>query len=179
MFGLKADWSLDVFERYFTIGDYAGGEARWCPGCGDHGILTSVQRVLRDEQIAPEKTVAVSGIGCSSRMPHYLGTFGFHGLHGRSITYATGIKLANPGLHVEMGLLGVLIVDADAAFDRDRHIHRRAHGRDTVGDEVRLLHELIGRPLHQRVHHRQQHVQDKPADQCPGDQEFRVWNSSH
>ena len=45
MFGLQADWSLEVFERYFTIGDYAGGEARWCPGCGDHGILTSVQRV--------------------------------------------------------------------------------------------------------------------------------------
>jgi 2-oxoglutarate ferredoxin oxidoreductase subunit beta len=100
MFGLQADWSLEVFERYFTIGDYAGGEARWCPGCGDHGILTSVQRVLRDEQIAPEKTVAVSGIGCSSRMPHYLGTFGFHGLHGRALPLACGIKSRRPELDV-------------------------------------------------------------------------------
>ena len=92
MFGLKADWSLEVFERYFTIGDYAGGEARWCPGCGDHGVLTAAQRVLRDEQQKPELSVCVSGIGCSSRMPHYLGTYGFHGLHGRALPLACGIK---------------------------------------------------------------------------------------
>ena len=53
MFGLKADWSLEVHERYFTLGDYAGGEARWCPGCGDHGVLTAVQRLCRDEQASP------------------------------------------------------------------------------------------------------------------------------
>jgi 2-oxoglutarate ferredoxin oxidoreductase subunit beta len=100
MFGMQADWSLEVFERYFTLGDYAGGEARWCPGCGDHGILTAVQRLLRDEQIAPEMTVAVSGIGCSSRMPHYLGTFGFHGLHGRALPLACGIKARRPELTV-------------------------------------------------------------------------------
>jgi 2-oxoglutarate ferredoxin oxidoreductase subunit beta len=100
MFGVQADWSLEVFERYFTLGDYAGGEARWCPGCGDHGILTAVQRLLRDEQVAPEMTVAVSGIGCSSRMPHYLGTFGFHGLHGRALPVACGIKARRPELNV-------------------------------------------------------------------------------
>jgi len=100
MFGLQADWSLEVFERYFTIGDYAGGEARWCPGCGDHGILTAVQKVLRDTQIPPELTVAVSGIGCSSRMPHYLGTYGFHGLHGRALPVACGIKARRPELDI-------------------------------------------------------------------------------
>jgi 2-oxoglutarate ferredoxin oxidoreductase subunit beta len=100
MFGLQADWSLEIFERYFTIGDYAGGEARWCPGCGDHGILTAVQKVLRDAQIPPELTVAVSGIGCSSRMPHYLGTYGFHGLHGRALPVACGIKARRPELDI-------------------------------------------------------------------------------
>jgi 2-oxoglutarate ferredoxin oxidoreductase subunit beta len=100
MFGLKADWSLEVFERYFTIGDYAGGEARWCPGCGDHGVLSAAQRVLRDEQQRPEMSVCVSGIGCSSRMPHYLGTYGFHGLHGRALPVACGIKSRRPDLDV-------------------------------------------------------------------------------
>ena len=59
MFGLKADWSLEVFERYFTLGDYAGGEVRWCSGCGDFAILNTVHRVLRDAQVPPEKGVAV------------------------------------------------------------------------------------------------------------------------
>jgi len=100
MFGLKADWSLEVFERYFTIGDYAGGEARWCPGCGDHAVLSAAQRVLRDEQQKPEMSVCVSGIGCSSRMPHYLGTYGFHGLHGRALPVACGVKSRRPELDV-------------------------------------------------------------------------------
>jgi 2-oxoglutarate ferredoxin oxidoreductase subunit beta len=100
MFGLKADWSLDIKQRYFTLGDYAGGEARWCPGCGDHGVLTAVQRICRDKQLAPEKSVAVSGIGCSSRLPHYMGTYGFHGLHGRALPVACGIKSRRPELDV-------------------------------------------------------------------------------
>ena len=69
MFGLKGDWSLDVKDRYFTLEDYSGGVPRWCTGCGDHGILAAVHRVCRESQIPPEKTVAVSGIGCSSRLP--------------------------------------------------------------------------------------------------------------
>jgi len=100
MFGMNADWSLEVFERYFTIGDYAGGEARWCPGCGDHGILTAVHKILRDKQVEPESTVAVSGIGCSSRLPHYMGTYGFHGLHGRALPIACGVKSRRPDLDV-------------------------------------------------------------------------------
>lgn len=100
MFGLKADWSLNVFDRYFTLGDYAGGEARWCPGCGDFAVLNTVHRVLRDAQKPPEQTVAVSGIGCSSRLPHYMGTYGFHGLHGRALPLANGIKSRRPDLDV-------------------------------------------------------------------------------
>ncbi len=100
MFGLKADWSLEVFERYFTLGDYAGGEVRWCSGCGDFAILNTVHRVLRDAQMPPEKSVAVSGIGCSSRMPHYMGTYGLHGLHGRALPLANGVKSRRPDLDV-------------------------------------------------------------------------------
>jgi 2-oxoglutarate ferredoxin oxidoreductase subunit beta len=100
MFGLKGDWSLDVAQRYFTLEDYAGAEPRWCPGCGDHGVLTSVQRICRDKQIPPEMTVTVSGIGCSSRFPHYMATYGFHGLHGRALPVACGIKSRRPELDI-------------------------------------------------------------------------------
>ncbi len=80
--------------------DYAGAIARWCPGCGDHAVLTAVERLLEAEQLPPERTVFVSGIGCSSRFPHYLQTYGFHGIHGRALPVATGIKLRRPDLHV-------------------------------------------------------------------------------
>lgn len=100
MLGLKSDWSLDVLPRYFTLEDYEGGVARWCPGCGDHAVLTAVQRICRDEQLAPENTVCVSGIGCSSRFPHYMHTYGFHGLHGRALPVACGIKSRRPDLGV-------------------------------------------------------------------------------
>jgi hypothetical protein len=100
MFGLKTDWSLDVLPRYFTLEDYEGGVARWCPGCGDHGVLTAVQRICRDEQLLPEQTVCVSGIGCSSRFPHYMKTYGFHGLHGRRCPVACGVKARRPELKI-------------------------------------------------------------------------------
>jgi 2-oxoglutarate ferredoxin oxidoreductase subunit beta len=100
MFGLKTDWSLDVLPRYFTLEDYEGGTARWCPGCGDHGVLTAVQRICRDEQLLPEQTVCVSGIGCSSRFPHYMKTYGFHGLHGRALPVACGVKARRPDLKI-------------------------------------------------------------------------------
>ena len=100
MFGLKADWSLDVQDRYFTIEDYEGAQPRWCTGCGDHGVLTAVQKVCREAQLAPEKIVNVSGIGCSSRLPHYMKTYGFHGLHGRALPFASGIKARRPDLDV-------------------------------------------------------------------------------
>ena len=100
MFGLKMDWHPDVPQRSFTLESYEGGVARWCPSCGDHGILTAVQRICRDEQLPPEKVVAVSGIGCSGRFPHYMSTYGFHGLHGRALPVACGIKSRRPDLQI-------------------------------------------------------------------------------
>ena len=87
-------------DRQFAMGDYESAKARWCPGCGDHSVLTSVQRLLTEEQLKPEDTVFVSGIGCSSRFPHYMKTYGFHGIHGRALPISTGIKLHRPDLTV-------------------------------------------------------------------------------
>jgi len=87
-------------DHDYTMSDYEGAQARWCPGCGDHSVLTAAQRLLAAEQLKPEETVFVSGIGCSSRFPHYLSTYGFHGLHGRALPVATGVKLNRPDLHV-------------------------------------------------------------------------------
>ncbi len=100
MFGIKADWSLDIQERYFTLDDYEGNEARWCSGCGDHAVLATAHRILRDAQLPPEKSVFVSGIGCSSRMPHYMATYGLHGIHGRALPLACGVKSRRPDLDV-------------------------------------------------------------------------------
>ena len=75
-------------------------EVRWCPGCGDYAILKATQKVLADIGADPAKTVFVSGIGCSSRFPYYLATYGFHTIHGRAPAVATGVKLANPELDV-------------------------------------------------------------------------------
>ena len=83
-----------------TLDDYRSGVPRWCSGCGDNGILAAVQRLCRDRQLPPEKTVFVSGIGCSSRFPHYMRTYGVHSLHGRALPIAQGIKLRRPDLHV-------------------------------------------------------------------------------
>jgi len=87
-------------ERTFDLDDYGDVVPRWCGGCGDHGVLNAVKRLMRDEQLLPERTVFVSGIGCSSRFPHYLNTYGFHGIHGRALPIATGIKLSRPDLDV-------------------------------------------------------------------------------
>ena len=90
----------DLSEDSYSIEDYQSAVPRWCVGCGDHGVLTAVQRLCRDEKLPPEKTMFVSGIGCSSRFPHYLNTYGFHGLHGRALPIAQGIKIKRPDLHV-------------------------------------------------------------------------------
>ncbi len=87
-------------QEKLSLEDYAGRVPRWCTGCGDLAILAAVQRVCRDEQLPLEKIVFVSGIGCSSRLPHYMGTYGFHGLHGRALPIAEGIKMRRPDLHV-------------------------------------------------------------------------------
>jgi 2-oxoglutarate ferredoxin oxidoreductase subunit beta len=81
--------------------DYASDqEVRWCPGCGDYAILKAVQKTLADVGARRENTVFVSGIGCSSRFPYYVATYGFHTIHGRAPAIATGVKLANPDLDV-------------------------------------------------------------------------------
>jgi 2-oxoglutarate ferredoxin oxidoreductase subunit beta len=72
----------------------------WCPGCGDHGVLVSFQRALVEIGLPPEKIAVVSGIGCSSRFPAYTSCYGFHGVHGRSLAAATGLKIARPDLTV-------------------------------------------------------------------------------
>ena len=84
-----------------TIKDWESDqEVRWCPGCGDYAILKAVQRTMVDLEADPAQTVFVSGIGCSSRFPYYMASYGFHTIHGRAPAFATGIKLANPALDV-------------------------------------------------------------------------------
>jgi 2-oxoglutarate ferredoxin oxidoreductase subunit beta len=75
-------------------------EVRWCPGCGDYSILAQVQKVMPELGIPKEKIVFISGIGCSSRFPYYMNTYGFHTIHGRAPAFATGVKVANPDLQV-------------------------------------------------------------------------------
>lgn len=91
----------ELVPEKLTAKDYATDqEVRWCPGCGDYAILKAVQKTLADMQAEPENTVFVSGIGCSSRFPYYMATYGFHTIHGRAPAIATGVKLANPDLDV-------------------------------------------------------------------------------
>ncbi len=91
---------LRMYEEHHALEDYQGGVPRWCNGCGDNAILAAMQRLCRDNDLRPEKTMFVSGIGCSSRLPHYMKTYGFHGIHGRALPVAEGIKMARPDLNV-------------------------------------------------------------------------------
>lgn len=92
---------MNELTRITTIKDWeTDQEVRWCPGCGDYAILKAVQRTMPELGVAPENTVFVSGIGCSSRFPYYMETYGFHTIHGRAPAVATGVKLANPDLDV-------------------------------------------------------------------------------
>ena len=85
----------------YTAADYKNGQnARWCPGCGDHAILTVLHKAMAELGIAPHDTVVISGIGCSSRLPYYMNTYGMHTIHGRAAAVATGVKTANPALTV-------------------------------------------------------------------------------
>jgi 2-oxoglutarate ferredoxin oxidoreductase subunit beta len=84
-----------------TAKDFASDqEVRWCPGCGDYAILKTVLKTLADIGADPDNTVFVSGIGCSSRFPYYVNSYGFHTIHGRAPAFATGLKLANPKLDI-------------------------------------------------------------------------------
>ena len=88
-------------EITYTPKDYKSDqEVRWCPGCGDHAILSAITRALADLNVPKEKLAFISGIGCSSRFPYYMDTYGFHSIHGRAPAIASGVKVANPELSV-------------------------------------------------------------------------------
>ena len=92
---------MNEVTKITTAKDWASDqEVRWCPGCGDYAVLKAVQRTMPDLGTAREKTVFISGIGCSSRFPYYMASYGFHTIHGRACAVATGTKLANPELDV-------------------------------------------------------------------------------
>ncbi len=111
-------------------------EVRWCPGCGDYAILSAVQSIFPELGVPREKFVVVSGIGCSSRFPYYMNTFGFHGIHGRAPAIASGIKLAHPELEV-----WVATGDGDALSIGGNHtIHML---RRNVGLKVLLFNNRI------------------------------------
>jgi len=111
-------------------------EVRWCPGCGDYAILSAVQSVFPELGIRRENFVVVSGIGCSSRFPYYMNTYGFHSIHGRAPAVATGIKIANPELEV-----WVATGDGDAlAIGGNHTIHML---RRNVGIKVLLFNNRI------------------------------------
>jgi 2-oxoglutarate ferredoxin oxidoreductase subunit beta len=91
----------DTKINQYTPKDFKSDqEVRWCPGCGDHAVLNAVQKALSELDIPKEKFVFISGIGCSSRFPYYMDTYGFHGIHGRASAIASGVKIANPELSV-------------------------------------------------------------------------------
>jgi 2-oxoglutarate ferredoxin oxidoreductase subunit beta len=90
----------EILYKYTAKDFKSDQEVRWCPGCGDHAVLSSVQRALAELGIPKEKFAFISGIGCSSRFPYYMDTYGFHGIHGRASAISTGVKTANPDLSV-------------------------------------------------------------------------------
>ena len=88
-------------ENKYTAANYKSDQSvRWCPGCGDHAILNSLHKAMATVGVAPHKTAVISGIGCSSRLPYYMNTYGFHTIHGRAAAIATGFKVANPEMTV-------------------------------------------------------------------------------
>ena len=120
-----------------TLKDYASDqEVRWCPGCGDYAILTQMRKVLAKIGAAKENTVFVAGIGCSSRFPYYMDTYGFHSIHGRAPGFATGIKIANPRLDVWM-----VTGDGDALSIGGNHLMHIL--RRNVGVKIMLFNNQI------------------------------------
>jgi 2-oxoglutarate ferredoxin oxidoreductase subunit beta len=91
----------DTKIKTYTRADFSSDQSvRWCPGCGDYAILAQAQKVFPDLGVSKENFVFISGIGCSSRFPYYMNTFGFHTIHGRAPAIASGVKLSNPDLSV-------------------------------------------------------------------------------
>ena len=110
--------NVQVQPDKLTAKDFASDqEVRWCPGCGDYAILKAMHKSLADMGAQPHNTVFVSGIGCSSRFPYYMATYGFHTIHGRAPAVATGVKLARPELDV-----WVVTGDGDALSIGGNHL---------------------------------------------------------
>ena len=92
---------MECTATSYKAADYKSDQpVRWCAGCGDHAILNSLHKAMADLGVAPEMTAVISGIGCSSRLPYYMNTYGFHTIHGRGAAIATGFKVANPAMTV-------------------------------------------------------------------------------
>ena len=92
---------METAVKKYTFKDFSSDqEVRWCPGCDDYVILRAMQKALPDMGVKKEDVVFISGIGCSSRFPYYMNTYGMHSIHGRAPAIATGVKLANPDLSV-------------------------------------------------------------------------------
>ncbi len=92
---------MEKNNRQYAPSDFKNEQnVRWCPGCGDHAILNILHKAMAQLGVPPENTVVVSGIGCSSRLPYYMNTYGMHTIHGRAAAIATGVKVANPNLSV-------------------------------------------------------------------------------
>ena len=88
-------------QTQYTPANYKSNQSvRWCPGCGDHAILNSLHKAMATVGVPPHMTAVISGIGCSSRLPYYMNTYGFHTIHGRAAAIATGFKVANPEMTV-------------------------------------------------------------------------------
>ena len=88
-------------QKKYTAANYKSDQyVRWCPGCGDHAILATLHKAMAEVGVAPHNTAVISGIGCSSRLPYYMNTYGFHTIHGRAAAIATGFKVANPEMTV-------------------------------------------------------------------------------
>lgn len=111
---------METAEKKYTFKDFTSDqEVRWCPGCDDYVILRSMQKALPDMNVKKEDVVFISGIGCSSRFPYYMNTYGMHSIHGRAPGIASGVKLANPDLSV-----WIITGDGDAmAIGGNHFIH--------------------------------------------------------
>lgn len=120
-----------------TAKDFASAqEIRWCPGCGDYAILKSMTKALADVGARPDNTAFVSGIGCASRFPYYVNTYGFHTIHGRAPAIATGLKLANPALDV-----WVVTGDGDALSIGGNHLMHSL--RRNIGLKILLFNNEV------------------------------------
>ncbi|HET7726905.1 MAG TPA: thiamine pyrophosphate-dependent enzyme, partial [Candidatus Limnocylindrales bacterium] len=110
----RATRPLPTLTRKDFVSDQ---EVRWCPGCGDYSILAQTQKVMPDFGYPRESIVFISGIGCSGRLPYYMNTYGFHSIHGRAPTLATGLKAARPDL-----MVWVITGDGDALSIGGNHL---------------------------------------------------------